>query len=242
MNAEAWKTIPWSAGTSRKDYLHYLLDIAVEIPELLGEHDDLKRARQFQSIDQSELSSRQMKLWGRIAEITARLEKWKRDYIDNHPKGPPKPNPTAFQGAGPFPVFRCRDLRTMAIIEQPPLVYADLLQLQGVCVYMTTRLILSTADDRPEGAVTRAEKYQFACYIARSLECYLRRSPGNMINRLAFPVRVAWEAFPPVGPEREFMMQVFHYVEQKHGLRLWGSGLPELTVRARPAPTAEQAA
>jgi hypothetical protein len=27
LNEEAWKTIPWSAGTSTKDILHHLLDL-----------------------------------------------------------------------------------------------------------------------------------------------------------------------------------------------------------------------
>lgn len=235
MNSEAWKTVPWSAGTTQKDLLHYLIDLVVEIPALLGEHDDLVATQESQILGKGELRAKQARLWNTVSDLTSRFLQWKKDYVDNYPGGPIEEArmPPALD---PFPIFRCRDLRTMKIIEPPPLIYPDLRLLQTMCFYYATRLILSSIDDRPEGAVSMAEKYYLACGIARSLEDYLRRAPGNMINRLAFPTRVAWEAFPPGGVERDFMGEVFNLVERRHSLRLWGSYMPELSARAGSPP------
>lgn len=235
MAEEAWKTVPWSEGTTSKDLLHYLLDLAVEIPGLLGQHDELVAAQETQHLGKGELRVKQAKVWNSVAELTAQLLQWKIDYVDCYPGGGPVASSEP-QGADPFPIFRCYDLRTMQIIEPPPLVYPDLRLVQTMCLYCSNRLILSTIDDRPEGAVTIVEKYQLACDIGRSLEYYIRRAPGNMINRLAFPVRVAWEAFPVGGPEREFMLQVFKLVEKRHALRLWGSEMPEFSAGGPGSP------
>ncbi|KAL1980958.1 hypothetical protein VTN96DRAFT_3298 [Rasamsonia emersonii] len=230
-NEPAWKTVPWSAGTTEKDLLHHLLDLAVEIPELLWKHDQLAAAQRSQVLGRTELRVKQTQLWNGIADLTYRFLQFKQDWIDCYPAGAPQETVEP-QGPDEFPVFRYYDLRTMKVVQPPTLVYPDLRLLQTVCVYSAYRLILSTIDTRPEGAVTMAEKYQLACDIARSLECYIRRAPGNMINRLALPVRVAWEAFPPGGVERDFLRQVFALVEQRHALRLWGSSMPELSPRA----------
>lgn len=235
MAEEAWKTIPWSEGTTSKDLLHYLLDLVVDIPGLLCQHDELVAAQETQHLGKGELRVKQAKLWNSLADLTSRLFQWKTDYVDSYPGGGPSATFEP-QGPDPFPVFRCYDLRTMQVIEPPPLVYPDLRLLQSMCLYCANRLILSTIDGRPEGAVTMVEKYQLACDIGRSLECYIRRAPGNMINRLAFPVRVAWEAFPAGGVEREFMIQVFELVEKRHALRLWGSAMPELSARVPSSP------
>jgi hypothetical protein len=235
MNGEAWKTIPWSSGGTQKDILHHLLDLVVEIPELLSIFDELQAAQESQHLGKGELRVKQAQLWNGIADLTGRFKQWKKDHVDCYPAGPPK-EAVGPQGEEPFPIFRCRDLRTMKVIEPPALVYPDLRLLQTMCVYWAARLILSTIDDRPEGAMTMPERYHCACDVARSLECYLRRAPGNMINRLAFPVRVAWEALPPRGPERDFMQKVFSIVDQRHSLRLWGSAMPELSFRAGSPP------
>lgn len=232
MADEAWKTVPWSAETTKKDLLHYLTDLVAEIPALLGEHDDLVAAQVSLVLGRGELRAKQARMWNIISDLTSRFLQWKQEYVDCYPGGPVKEERIP-QGSDPFPVFRCRDLRSMEIIEPSSLVYPDLRLLQTMCFYYASRLILSSIDDRPEGAISMAEKYQLACGIARSIEDYLRRAPGNMINRLAFSTRVAWEAFPPGGVEREFMAQIFNLVERRHSLRLWGSSMPELsTARA----------
>ncbi|OKL55882.1 hypothetical protein UA08_08843 [Talaromyces atroroseus] len=231
MADNVWKTVPWSAGTTKKDLLDYLVDLVVEVPALLGEHDDLITAQESQILGRGELRAKQARLWNRISDLTSRFFQWKKEHVDCYPGGPVK-EARIPQGPDPFPVFRCRDLRSMKIIEPPPLVYPDLRLIQTMSFYYASRLILSSIDDRPEGAISMAEKYQLACGIARSLEDYLRRAPGNMINRLAFSTRVAWEAFPSGGVERGFMAQVFNLVEKRHSLRLWGSFMPELSAYA----------
>lgn len=231
MAEEAWKTIPWSAGTTKKDILHYLMDLVVDIPGLLGEHDEILFAKESGAMGKGELRAKQARLWNSISDLMSRFRQWKQQHVDSYAGGPAK-EARIPQGPGdPFPVFRCRDLRTMGIVEPLPLVYPDLRLLQTMCVYYAARLIISSIDDRPEGAVGIAEKYQLACGIARSLEDYLRRAPGNMINRLAFPTRVAYEAFPQGGVERKFMAEVFNLVEKRHSLRLWGSAMPEISAR-----------
>ncbi|KAH8704005.1 hypothetical protein BGW36DRAFT_394177 [Talaromyces proteolyticus] len=230
MAEEAWKTVPWSQATTSKDLLHYLLDLVVEIPGLLWQYDELMAAQETQHLGKGELRVKRTKLWNSVTDLTSRFEQWKKDYVDCYPSGAPQET-TEPQGPDPFPVFQCHDLRTMQVIKPPSLIYPDLRLLQSMCIYSSSRLILSTIDDRPEDAVTMVEKYQLACDIARSLECYIRRAPGNMINRLAFAVRVAWEAFPPGDVERHFMIQVFELVEKRHALRLWGSSMPELSAR-----------
>ena len=54
----------------------------------------------------------------------------------------------------------------------------------------------------------------------------LRRSPGNVVNRVALAVRTAWEVFPECGIEREFIKAVFKFVGRRHSLRLWESSMP----------------
>jgi hypothetical protein len=231
MAEEAWKTIPWSAGTTKKDILHYLMDLVVDIPGLLGARDEILFAQESGAMGKGELRAKQARLWNSISDLMSRFRQWKQQHVDSYAGGSVK-EAMIPQGPGdPFPVFRCRDLRTMGIVEPLPLVYPDLRLLQTMCVYYAARLIISSIDDRPEGAVGIAEKYQLACGIARSLEDYLRRAPGNMINRLAFPTRVAYEAFPQDGVERQFMAEVFNLVERRHSLRLWGSSMPEISAR-----------
>jgi hypothetical protein len=234
-NDPAWKTVPWSAGTTEKDMLHYLLDLAVEIPELLWKHDQLAEAQESQQLGRGELRAKQAQLWNGVSDLTDRFLQWKKDHVDCYPTGAPQETVEP-QGRDPFPVFQCYDLRTREVITPPTLIYPDLRLLQTMCIYASARLVLASVDTRPEGAVPTAEKYQLACDIARSLECYLRRAPGNMINRLALPVRVAWDAFPPGGIERNFMRQLFALVEQRHALRLWGSSMPELSPRSGSPP------
>ncbi|KAL5342134.1 hypothetical protein BJX70DRAFT_357042 [Aspergillus crustosus] len=226
---EDWKTIPWSAGTTAKNILHYLLDLAVEIPTLLSQHDELEAELQAHMLSAHERTVKQAALWKGIADLTNRFALWKINWVDGYPDGPPREVEATDDGK--FPVFHCMDLRTGAVITPTKFEYPDLLLTQTMCIYFTTRLILSSVDNRPTDRVGPMEQYQLACGICRSLEWYILTSPGNMINRLAFPVRVAWEALPDGGPERQFLYEVLKLVEKRHSLGLWGSGMAELSPR-----------
>jgi hypothetical protein len=234
LDREDWKTIPWSTGTTEKNLLHYLLDLVVEIPKWLEYSDDIREGSLRPSgMGQAELRVKQAYLWNGIDDLTARMKQWWNDWVACYPTGPPGERERR-EDDDPFPIFRRLNLRTMEVFEPPKADYPDLLLCQTICVYASTLLVLTTADSRPAGAISRPEKYELACDITRSLEWYVRHAPGNMINRLAFQVRIAWIAFPAGGPEREFLRDIFLLVERRHSLRLWGSQMPELSERIRP--------
>ncbi|CBF80680.1 hypothetical protein AN8501.2 [Aspergillus nidulans FGSC A4] len=233
---EEWKTVPWSAGTTPKNILHYLLDLAVEIPGILSQHDELQVGIQSNILSAHERSVKQTAFWNAVGDLTDRFALWKINWVDGYPDGPPREVPAADESEASFPVFRCRDLRTGAVITPTKFEYPDLLLTQTMCIYYTSCLILSSVDTRPTDRISPIEQYQLACGICRSLEWYILKSPGNMINRLAFPVRVAWEAFPDGGPERRFLWEVLKLVEKRHSLALWGSGMAELSVRHNSPP------
>lgn len=230
---EDWKTIPWSAATTTKDVLDYLLDLAVEIPALLGQSDDFYKAQRSAVWSAHEITVKQNSLWRGVADLTERFLQWKRDCVDAYPDGPPQE--MRAEPNGLFPVFSCRNLRTGEIITPTKFAFPNLRLAQTMCVYYTKRLILSTIDTRPD-RVTPLEQYDLACGICRSVEWYILRSPGNMINRLAFPVRAAWEAFPDGGPERQFIREVLSLVEKRHSLALWGTDMQQLSPRANSPP------
>ncbi|RAK88560.1 C6 finger domain-containing protein [Aspergillus costaricaensis CBS 115574] len=227
-----WINLPWSANPDRRDILHYLLDLAVEIPGLLWQFDDIEAALKSGMYSPHEISVKQASLWSGVADLTDRFRQWKVQWVDNNPDGPPQE--VEVSADDPFPRFHCRDFRTGGIITPPIFVYRDLRLAQTMCLYYSTRLILSSADTRPSDRVGPLEQYSLGCGICRSLEWYIVNAPGNMINRLAFPVRVAWEAFPDGGPERQFMYEVLKLVERRHALGLWGSNMSEISPRAGP--------
>ncbi|KAJ6131347.1 hypothetical protein N7523_001807 [Penicillium sp. IBT 18751x] len=226
---EEWKTIPWSAGTTTKDILHHLLDLAAEIPGLLAQSDAFQDKQHEAVMGTHEMAVKQSTLWNGITELTAKLRQWVIDWVECYPDGAPREVEQSEDQD--FPIFQRRDLRTGAIFTPTKLVYPNLLLAQTMCLYYSFRLILSSIDKRPVDRVTPMEQYDLGCGICRSLEWYILTAPGNMINRLAFPTRVAWEAFPDGGPERQFMVEVLQLVEKRHALGLWGSAMPELSVR-----------
>lgn len=206
---EKWKTIPWSAGTTKKDFLHHLLDLAAEVPGFLALSDAFKEAQASSIMGAQESAVKQSSLWNGIRELTAKFQQWYEDWVLTYPDGPPREvRQTGDQG---FPIFERRDLRTGTTLVPTRFAHPNLLMAQTMCLYYAFRLL--------------------GCGICRSLEFYILTAPGNMINRLAFPTRVAWEAFPDGGPERRFLIEVLQLVEKRHSLGLWGSAMPELSTR-----------
>ncbi|CAI7652468.1 unnamed protein product [Penicillium bialowiezense] len=229
LSREEWKTIPWSAGTTKKDFLHHLLDLAADISGFLALSDAFKEAQKTSIMGAQEAAVKQSTMWNGIGELTSKFYQWYEDWVVTYPDGPPQEVPqTGDQG---FPIFQRRDLRTGATFTPPRFAYPNLLMAQTMCLYYSFRLILSSVDNRPHDRVSPMEQYDLGCGICRSLEFYILTAPGNMINRLAFPTRVAWEAFPDGGPERRFMIEVLHLVEKRHALGLWGSAMPELSTK-----------
>ncbi|KAL1952513.1 hypothetical protein VTO42DRAFT_5099 [Malbranchea cinnamomea] len=225
---EEWKLVPWSAGSSVKDSLQHLLDVVVDIPAFLHQFDRFNQGLNNGTIPCSEVSATQTMLWTWVADLDRRLRKWKEDYIDSDPNGPAREGDIPGDAQFPFPVFQCRDLDTMEVITPKPLVYSDLRHAQTMCIYESALLVLGAADTRPVGAMSPREQYTAACNICRSMEFYIRTIPGGLINRLAFPLRTAYDALPEGNVERKFVEEVFRLVEQRFKLRLWGSMIPEI--------------
>lgn len=176
-----------------------------------------------------EMAVKQAAIWNGITECTAQFQQWYRDWVECFPEGPIQE--VAQTGNQDFPIFKRRNLRTGEVYAPTIFSYPNLLLAQTMCMYYAVRLILSSIDTRPEDRITPMEQYELGCGICRTLEYYIMSAPGNMINRLAFPTRVAWEAFPDGGPEQAFMVEVLHLVERRHALGLWGSAMAELSVR-----------
>ncbi|KAE8155294.1 hypothetical protein BDV25DRAFT_639 [Aspergillus avenaceus] len=231
---EDWINLPWSGNSSKKDILHWLMDLTVEIPTLLSEYDELETTLGSVVSSAHEIAVKQASLWNGVSDLTCRFMQWKIDWVDNGPDGPPVEIPA--EPNDRFPLFRCRDLRTGAVITPTKFRYPNLRLAQTMCLYYSSRLVLSTVDTRATDRVGPAQQYALGCGICRSLEWYILTAPGNMINRLAFPVRVAWEVFPDGGPERKFMYDVLKLVEKRHALKLWGGGMSEISPRSGSPP------
>ncbi|KAJ5485584.1 hypothetical protein N7539_005572 [Penicillium diatomitis] len=226
---EEWKTIPWSAGTTKKDMLHYLLDIATEIPGLLAQSDQFKESQAARTMGAQEAAVKQVALWNGITDCMGKFQQWYAEWVVQNSQG--LIQEVEQNENQNFPIFRRRDLRTGAIFASTRFTYPNLLLAQTMCLYYAVRLILSSIDTRPQDRVTPMEQYELGCGICRTMAYYILTAPGNMINRLAFPTRVAWEAFPDGGPERAFLAEVLQLVERRHALGLWGSAMAELSVR-----------
>lgn len=204
---------------------------------MLSQSDELEAGINTGILSNHEKTVKQAAFWNGVGDLTNRFALWKINWVDGYPDGPPR-EVEAGDGSQ-FPVFRCRDLRTGAVVTPTKFAYPDLLLSQTMCIYFTVRLILSSVDTRPADRVGPLEQYELACGICRSLEWYILTAPGNMINRLAFPVRVAWEAFPSGGPERIFLYDVLKLVEKRHSLGLWGSDMEQLSPRHGSPPKAD---
>ncbi|PGH10723.1 hypothetical protein AJ79_05314 [Helicocarpus griseus UAMH5409] len=228
---EEWKTTPFAAGSSTKDLMHYLLDHVVDIPAYLFQFDNFMARLNAGELSYDELAATQGMLWSWADDLDERLRQWKKDWVDSIPSR--QPSEVTNQGSDPFPVFRCRDLRTMDIITPTTLVYPDLRIANTICMYYASRLVLSGSDTRPTDALQPPQQYELACNICRSMEYFIRHIPGKLVNRVAFPLRVAFDVLPELGVEREYVVDVFRLVNDRYKLKLWGTTIPEISSKRR---------
>ncbi|PGG97618.1 hypothetical protein GX51_07250 [Blastomyces parvus] len=228
---EEWKIIPFSAGSSSKDMMHHLLDQVVDIPSYLAQFDRFMEGLNSGYISYSEVAATQRMLWSWVSDLDQRLRQWKQDWIDTVPAR--QPTEVTNQGSDPFPIFRSRDLTSMDIITPTTLVYPDLRIAHTMCVYYASHLILSAADTRASAALQPTEQYEFACNICRSMEYFIRKIPGNLVNRMAFPLRVAFDVMPESSLERKYIIDIFRLVNDRYKLKLWGTTIPEISSRRR---------
>ncbi|KAK2808513.1 hypothetical protein FQN50_004722 [Emmonsiellopsis sp. PD_5] len=228
---EEWKVIPFSAGSSDKDAMHYLLDQVVDIPAYLAQFDRFMEAVNSGYINYAEVAATQNMLWTWVADLDSRLHQWKREWIDDVPAR--QPREVTSQGDDPFPIFRCRDLSTMEMITPTTFVYPDLRISHTLCAYYASHIVLSASDTRPTGSLQPSQQYEFACNICRSIEYFIRESPGKIINRMAFPLRVAFDALPEASAEREYVVDIFRLVNDRYKLKLWGTTIPEISSKRK---------
>lgn len=145
------------------------------------------------------------------------MRQWKHEYADMYPHG--QPLHVSSQDGGPFPTFQCTDLRTGKTINPPSIAYPDPQLCRTLCTYYAALIVLSSIDTRPPhhptARIQPMEAFGFACTICRSVEYFFKNVPGNMTNRMAFPLRAAHEALPVDGVERAFIKEVNERVEKR---------------------------
>ncbi len=197
-----------------------LLEKVVDLPAILHQHDLCAMAIRTKSLSHEELSEQRRILWESMAEFEHGMRQWKRLWADAYPAG--QPIEVYSQGNDPFPVFRCFDPTGTRVITPTTLVYPDPQLARTLGMYYTAMILLAAVDTRPTGANIRSERYNFACQICRTMEYYIRNVPGNHINRMAFPMRIAFDAFPEASLERRFVGEVFQLVQRRHTLKSWG--------------------
>ena len=219
--------MPWSAKGRYKGVMELLLEQVVDLPAILWRYDQYNLALQTTSTSPKELCILLSRLWAAVAKLEDHLRRWKRDCADTYPAG--QPSEVEYQGDDSFPVFHYFDPITLRITKPPTVIYPDPQLARTLCMYYAAMLMLSSTDTRPVGAIPATERLQCAHLICRSMEYYIRAVPGNMINRMAFPLRVAYDALAGRAFERKYIEEVFQLVERKNALRAWGKFVPDLS-------------
>jgi hypothetical protein len=207
----------------------HLLEQVVDLPAILWRYDQYIFALRARSKPPDELNNQMMRLWASAAELETRLRRWKRDWADTYPAG--QPSEVNYQDADFFPVFRYTDPLTLGEVTPPTLVYPDPQLARTLCMYYAAMSILKSVDTQFLGTPPGPERLEFARLICRSMEYYIRAVPGNMINRMAFPLRVAYDSLPERSIERRFVEEVFYLVERKNALKSWGKFMPDISTR-----------
>jgi hypothetical protein len=67
------------------------------------------------------------------------------------------------------------------------------------------------------------------------MEFYFYTTPGQSINRLAFPLRVVYDSLPE-GVERRYMRVFCALVAAKHQVRIWVDMNEELSICGKETP------
>jgi hypothetical protein len=207
--------------------MELLLEQVVDLPAILWRYDQYNIALQTSSTSPIELRVMLRRVWTAVGELEDSLRRWKRDWADTYICG--QPSEVQYQGAGSFPVFQYLDPITLHIVRPLTVIYPDPQLARTLCMYHAAMLLLSSVDTRPVGAITSTEQLEFARLICRSMEYYIRAVPGNMINRMAFPLRVAYDSLPERSLERKYIKEVFQLVERRNALRAWGKFVPDIS-------------
>jgi hypothetical protein len=200
--------------------MSHLLDHVCDVPSILYQFDMLKVMKDSNDYDQSNIKELQNTLWHDTERLHKALLDWKAGHADLYPTGQPEIAVGPLAGTEPFPVFHTRNPRTGDISTPPLITYPDPDLARTLCTYYATLIVLGSVDTRTpycsyNRGISPLEIFGFAMTILRSVEYYLRNVPGNMANRIMYPLRAAYESMPKDGPEREFIASVYKHIETR---------------------------
>lgn len=139
---------------------------------------------------------------------------WKAMYADTYPRGRPREELDEETSDG-FPVFQCRDPRSLQVQTAKILLYPDILLATSMCLYWALGLIVSAPDHGFTSVMGLQERYQFACNICRSMKYYIQHIPGCLVSRIMFVLRTAFDTFSEGMIEKAFMTDLFLYIGRK---------------------------
>ena len=158
------------------------------------------------------------------------MQEWKRTHADTYPSGQLHETSVPL-GKHPFPIFKTRNPLTGEVLSPPAYVYPDPQLCRTLCTYYGALIVLSSVDSRPSSSASKPsphgppiqplQVFGFALAICRSVEYFVRNVPGNMTNRMAFPLKAAWEATPKDGPEKEFLAGVWAVIKRRGASKVW---------------------
>ncbi|GAD98208.1 conserved hypothetical protein [Paecilomyces variotii No. 5] len=217
LSTQEWKIIPWSANPETKDVVQLVLDEALQVPPYLEEYDRFQRALKTRAPD-ADIGPLRKALCSRVSKIEQSLYQWYEYWVENYPSGPPSERVPEDESS--FPIFRCRDNSKSTIIVPTVLIYPDVKLALAHCMFYAVVLIVSANDPREIRLTGPEEQYDFACRICRSMEFCLRTFPGQAVNRLGFPLKVAYSYFPD-GIEREYVKLLSAFIANHRNIRWW---------------------
>jgi hypothetical protein len=201
------------------------LDVAVDIPAYLSAFDTFKAGLRGGTIVTPDwISATHIGLWEQATELDCRLQLWETIHASTYSCGPMQE--VSVDTIGPidedndnpfrFPRFQCRDLETGELRTPLVLMYPDLLLAYSMIMYWAFRLVLPAVDDSGLIPVlSPQERYEVACNICRSMAYFVPRTPGMIVSRVMFPLRMAFDTFSYGTVEKRFIGELFRYIGYK---------------------------
>jgi hypothetical protein len=227
LTREEWKTIPWSANPSSKDFQQLLLDHLADIPTLLTQFDILVEA-ETNGMTYSQTQGQRDMFCGLLTDLEYCVRRWKREQAD--PRDQPFEGFLVSTPHNILPNFQCHDVLSGAIITPALIVYPNADLALAHCWYYLALLVVSLYDIRTEGRIQPDEKYILACSICRSMEYCVQtvRGPSSMLS--LFALRVAYDTFFEESIEKRWAKDVFLMAWKASNLQACATLMQEFSV------------
>ncbi|KAI1839911.1 hypothetical protein JX266_013880 [Neoarthrinium moseri] len=202
--SQPWKTIPWSSGSTEKDFAQHLFDEMLEIPRLLSYYDQFKN--NGNSHEREYLHKRIAKL---ATDIDSRLCQWKQDWIDRIPQRRPWEVMFTHPSHG-LPIFRYTDPNNPTnLIEPPSLFYPNCAVFSAVCNHYAAILVVLEVIRLLDGQPRDQNQLAVAHEICRSCNYFMLHLPYSMMGRVVMAVTAAYDILPPGGIERRYLEELY---------------------------------